>query len=131
MWEYMNMCQVASVMSDFLHPIDWPFARTLSMGFSRQEYWNGLPCPLPGYLPNQGSNLQLLHLLHWQVGSLSLAPPGKSIWIYTHKYIYEYIYLNIFLYICIRKREQKRGNIWGDHGWKCCRFKNKANNKTL
>ena len=21
-------------------------------GFSRQEYWSGLPCPLPGYLPN-------------------------------------------------------------------------------
>ena len=24
----------------------------LSMGFSRQEYWNELPCPLPGDLPN-------------------------------------------------------------------------------
>ena len=23
----------------------------LSMGFSRQEYWNGLPCPPPGDLP--------------------------------------------------------------------------------
>ena len=26
----------------------------LSLGFSRQEYWNGLPCPSPGYLPNPG-----------------------------------------------------------------------------
>ena len=26
----------------------------LSMGFSRQEYWNGLPCPPPGDLPNTG-----------------------------------------------------------------------------
>ena len=26
----------------------------LSMGFSRQEYWSGLPCPLPGDLPNPG-----------------------------------------------------------------------------
>ena len=25
----------------------------LSMGFSRQEYWNGLPFPSPGDLPNQ------------------------------------------------------------------------------
>ena len=25
----------------------------LSMGFSRQEYWTGLPCPLPGDLSNQ------------------------------------------------------------------------------
>ena len=26
----------------------------LSMGFSRQKYWSGLPCPLPGDLPNPG-----------------------------------------------------------------------------
>ena len=26
----------------------------LSMGFSRQEYWNGLPFPSPGDLPNIG-----------------------------------------------------------------------------
>ena len=25
-----------------------------SMGFSRQEYWNGLPCPPPGDLPDPG-----------------------------------------------------------------------------
>ena len=24
------------------------------MGFSRQEYWTGLPCPPPGHLPNPG-----------------------------------------------------------------------------
>ena len=24
----------------------------LSMGFPRQEYWSGLPCPLPGDLPD-------------------------------------------------------------------------------
>ena len=35
----------------------------LSMGFSRQEYWSGLPFPTPGYLPTQVSNLHL-HLLH-------------------------------------------------------------------
>ena len=26
----------------------------LSMGFSRQEYWSGLPCPLPGDLSDPG-----------------------------------------------------------------------------
>ena len=26
----------------------------LSMKFSRQEYWSGLPCPSPGDLPNPG-----------------------------------------------------------------------------
>ena len=27
---------------------------SLSMGFSRQEYWSGLPCPSPGDLPDTG-----------------------------------------------------------------------------
>ena len=49
----------------------------LSMGFSREEYWSGLPCLPPGHLPHPGLKLHLLHLLHWQVGSLPLAPPGK------------------------------------------------------
>ena len=28
--------------------------RSSSMGFSRQEYWSGLPLPSPGDLPNPG-----------------------------------------------------------------------------
>ena len=34
----------------------WTVAQqaSLSMGFSRQGYWNGLPCPLPGDLPDPG-----------------------------------------------------------------------------
>ena len=32
----------------------------LSMGFSRQEHWSGLPCPPPGHLPNPGIELALL-----------------------------------------------------------------------
>ena len=30
-----------------------------------------------GIFPTQGSNLHLLCLLHWQMGSLPLTPPGK------------------------------------------------------
>ena len=48
-------------------------------GFSRQEYWSGLPYPPPGDLPNQGLNMCFQHLLHWLVGSLPLVPPGKPI----------------------------------------------------
>ena len=33
----------------------------LSMGFFRQEYQSGLPCPPPGDLSDPGSNLGLLH----------------------------------------------------------------------
>ena len=34
----------------------WTVARqaSLSMGFSRQEYWTGLPFPSPGDLPDPG-----------------------------------------------------------------------------
>ena len=46
-----------------------------SMGFSRQEYWSGLPCPPPGDPPASGINLHLLCLLHWQAGSLPPVSP--------------------------------------------------------
>ena len=32
----------------------WTDSSPLSMGFSRQEYWSGLPCPPPGDLPDLG-----------------------------------------------------------------------------
>ena len=35
-------------------PMDCSSPAPLSMGFSRQEYLSGLPCPLPGDLPNPG-----------------------------------------------------------------------------
>ena len=50
----------------------------LSVGLFSQEYWR-FPCPPPGDLPTQGWNPHVLHLLHWQVGSLTLAPPAKPI----------------------------------------------------
>ena len=40
----------------------------LSMRFSRQEYWSGLPFPSPGDLLNPGIEC----LSHWQEGSLPL-----------------------------------------------------------
>ena len=49
----------------------------LSMGFSRQEYWSGSPCPPPGIVPTQRLNPHLSRLLHGQAGSLPTAPPGK------------------------------------------------------
>ena len=38
----------------------------LSKGFSRQEYWNGLPFLFSGDFPDPGIELTFLH---WQVGS--------------------------------------------------------------
>ena len=44
------------------------------MGFSRQEYWNGLPCPPPGDFPNPGIKLLSPTL---QAGSLLSKPPKR------------------------------------------------------
>ena len=35
-------------------PMDVAWQAPLSMGFSRQEYCRGLPCPPPGDLPDSG-----------------------------------------------------------------------------
>ena len=51
----------------------------LSMGFSRQEYWSGLPFSPPGDLPNPGIEPMSLMSSALQVGSLPLEPPGKPI----------------------------------------------------
>ena len=48
----------------------------LSMGFSRQEYWSGLPFPFPGDLPNPGIDLRSPAL---QADSLPSQPPGKPL----------------------------------------------------
>ena len=50
-----------------------------SMGFPRQEYWSGLPCPPPGELPDPRIKLSLLCLLYWQTGSLPLSHLGSLI----------------------------------------------------
>ena len=51
----------------------------LSVGFSRPEYWNGLPCPPPGYLPDPGIKpgspaLQADYLLSEPPGIWTLNP---------------------------------------------------------
>ena len=46
-------CQVTSAVSDCLWPHGLPWG-PLSMGFSKQEYWSGLPSPPPGDLSNPG-----------------------------------------------------------------------------
>ena len=43
-----------SVVSDSATPWTVSHQAPLSMGFSRQEYWSGLPYPSPGDLPKPG-----------------------------------------------------------------------------
>ena len=59
-----------------LFAIPWTIAcqAPLSIGFSRQEYWNGLPCPPPGDFPNPGIKPRSSAL---QADYLSSEPLGK------------------------------------------------------
>ena len=49
----------------------------LFMGFSRQKYWSGLPCPLPGDLPHPGIKPESLMSPALAGVFLPLVPPGK------------------------------------------------------
>ena len=64
-----------SVVSSSLQPCRLKPARLLCpWGFSRQEYWSGLPCPPPGDLPHPGIKPRSPEL---QADSLPFEPPGK------------------------------------------------------
>ena len=60
----------------WLFVIPWTVAYQAppSMGFSRQEYWSGLPFPSPGYLPSSGIEPGSPAL---QADALTSEPPGK------------------------------------------------------
>ena len=47
-------CLVTQSCLTLCDPMDCTGQAPLSMGFSRQEHWSGLPYPPPGYLPDPG-----------------------------------------------------------------------------
>ena len=59
---YMCECMLSHVRL-FITLWTVAFQASLSMEFSRQEYWSGC------HFPTQGLNLHLLFLLHWQENS--------------------------------------------------------------
>ena len=81
-WACLMSCESRSVVS-ICDPMDCSLSGSsaLSMEFSRQEYWSGLPCPPLGDFPTQGSNpglphcRQILYCLSYQ-GS-----PGIMEWV--------------------------------------------------
>ena len=87
----------------------------LSMGFSRQEYCSGLPCPPPGDLPDPVIEPASLTFPHWQPGSLPLEPPGKP------EYVDHLEKLNQLNFYCFKDRkltvgnsaEARVGTLWG------------------
>ena len=59
----------------FVTPWTITYQAPLTMGFSRQEYWSGLPFPSPGDLPNPGIELRSPVL---QADALPSEPPLNS-----------------------------------------------------
>ena len=59
----------------FVTPWTAAYQAPLSMEFSRQEYWSGLPFSTPGDLPDPGIEPRSPVL---QADALSSEPPGKS-----------------------------------------------------
>ena len=69
----------------FATPWTVAYQASPSMGFSRQEYWRGLPFPSPGDLPDPGIEPGSPAL---EAEALTSEPPGKPIkkYIYTMEY---------------------------------------------
>ena len=58
----------------FVTPWTVAYQAPLSMGFSRQEYWSGLPFPSPGDLPDPGIEPGFPTL---EADALTSEPPAK------------------------------------------------------
>ena len=72
----MKGSEVKSLSHVQLFAIPWTvvYQASLSMGFSRQEYWRGLPFPSPGDLPDPGIEPMSPAL---EADALPSEPPGK------------------------------------------------------
>ena len=68
------VCQLLSCIQLFVTPWTVAHQASLSMGFSRQEDWSGLPCPPQGDLPDPGIKPASPAL---QADSLPSEPLGK------------------------------------------------------
>ena len=70
----MHECVLSCFSRVLLFATLWTVAHQtpLSMGFSKQEYWNGLPYPPPRDLPNPG------------IKPTSLMSPALTDWFFYH-----------------------------------------------
>ena len=72
----ISVAGVLSCIQLFVTPWTVVHQAPLSMGFSRQEYWSGLPFPSPGDLPDPGIESRFPAL---QTDSLPFEPPENLI----------------------------------------------------
>ena len=100
------MCSAWSLSRVRLFATPWTVAlqAPLSMGFSRQEYWSGLPCLPPGDLPNPGIEPRSPVL---QVDSLLSELPGKPICEYISLYMCVCVCVHLIFLSRVLKRNLK------------------------
>ena len=85
-WFLLYYIEVKSLSRVPLCATPWTVAyqAPLSMKFSRQEYWSGLPFPSPGDLPNPGIKPGSPAL---QADTLPSKPPGKPLYCIKNSHI--------------------------------------------
>ena len=69
----------------------------LSMGFSRQEYWCGLPCPPPEDLPDLGIELMSLASPTLAGGSFTSNATWEAHTLYIFMYLFYLYYIWMFI----------------------------------
>ena len=75
----MHVCMRAQSCPALCDPWTITSQTLLSMGFSRQEYWSGLPFPSPLDLPNPGTEPASLVSAALASGFFITALPGKPL----------------------------------------------------
>ena len=88
-YQSVSQCPSLSHVQPFATPRAVPHQAPLSMGFSRQVYWSGLPCPPPGDLPDPG------------IEPMSLKSPALAAWFFTTSDTWEAPYMCIYVCICM------------------------------
>ena len=75
-----HVCMLSHFSHGQMFVTTWAVARQapLSMGFSRQEYWSGLPCPPPGESSRPRDQTHISYVSYWQVSPLPLTLPGRA-----------------------------------------------------
>ena len=74
----VGLSSVTQLCPTLCNPMAITHQTPLSMGFSRQEYWSGLPFPSPGYLPNSGIEPMTLASPALAGRFFTTVSPGKS-----------------------------------------------------
>ena len=93
-------------------PVDCSPQAPLSMGFSRRDYWRGLPCPPPGDLTDPGIEPESVHLLHRQWALYHEHHQGNSSALLEHLCFYHFAQGPGSCW----QRAVERGNWWGEEG---------------